>query len=326
VPRLINSIIRAFKVRPLKRSAQYTPPIKYETEGQLPAGLEGKPADHGLADVPSTHKIGGIQVFGEIRRDFTLNLELLRELHAPLSKDEKEKIQNDSKHVSQSDDDRKKGIEKAIEEAQREADLKLQRYILGLALLAFTATQKTHLRQGCQLLPNGEVKWKKFSANGEDASWTPGAIICEFAKVAAERFGVVPPKDPTLEFSKRLLKESIEADAKKKADKKADNAGDPIENLKNLVNELEPVKGDKFSMTKTAKLTKLQEAVAAIEADAADANLKRLAASLKPLLIADTGAKARKEQMLAVFPAASGTATSEQTDQSPNPATSEVGQ
>ena len=107
MPRLINSIIRAFNVRPLKRSAQYTPPIKYEIEGQLPAGLEGRPADHGLADVPSTHKIGGIQVFGDIRRDFSLNLELLRDMHAPLSENEKKKIQEDyeSKNLSQSDDD-----------------------------------------------------------------------------------------------------------------------------------------------------------------------------------------------------------------------------
>ena len=221
---------------------------------------------------------------------------------------------------------RKRHRESHRRAAQREADLELQRYILGLALLAFTAAQKTHLRQGCQLLPNGDVKWKKFSANGDDASWTPGTLIGEFAKVAAERFGVVPPKDPTLEFNKNLLKESIEADALKKADKRADNAGDPIENLKNLVNELEPVRGDKFSVTKTAKLTKLQEAAAAIEADAdADASLKRLAASLKPLLIADAGAKARKEQMLAPFPSASGTAASEQTDQTPTPATLEVG-
>lgn len=328
VPRLINSIIRAFKVRPLKRSAQYTPPIKYETEGQLPAGLDGKPADHGLADVPSTHKIGGIQVFGEIRRDFSLNLELLRDLHAPLRKDEKEKIQKDyeSEHVNQSDDDRKKGIEEAIKNKQREADLTLQRYILGLALLAFTATQKTHLRQGCQLLPDGDVKWKSFSANGTDASWAPGMMIGEFARAAAKQFKVAQPIDGTLAFDKSLLKASIEAEAKKKADRRADNVGHSLESLKTLVSELEPARGDKFSTSKTAKLTKLQEAVAAIEMDAAaDADLRRFVTSLKPLLIADVGAAARKTQILALFTAASDTAGPEQAGQSPNPVTSEAG-
>ena len=67
VPRLINSIIRASNVTQLRRSAQYSPPIKYEQEGLIPGGLTGKPSDHGLADVPSTHKIGGLS-----RNDFIL--------------------------------------------------------------------------------------------------------------------------------------------------------------------------------------------------------------------------------------------------------------
>ncbi|MCI0332971.1 MAG: type I-U CRISPR-associated RAMP protein Csb1/Cas7u [Planctomycetes bacterium] len=290
VPRLINSIIRAFNVRSIKRSAQYTPPIKYEQEGFIPAGLEGKPADHGLADVPSSHKIGGVQVFGEIRRDFSLNLELLREIKGA------------------SDDETRK----------------LQRYILGLALLAFTATQKTCLRQGCQLLPIGEPTWKQFSARGVESPWAAPPNITELTQSAASTetgFGVAQPKNQPLVFDKNLLKASIDADAKKKADKKAVSAGGPIDNLKNLVNELEPVRGDRFSTAKTAKLTKLQEAVTAIESDsAADGNLKTIAANLKPLLIADAGAAERKMQMLALFPAASDTAPSEQADQIPEAA------
>ena len=116
-------------------------------------------------------------------------------------------------------------------------------------------------------------------------------------------------------FDKNLLKASIEADAKKKADKKAENAGDPIANLKNLVTELEPVRGDKFSTAKTAKFTKLTDAVAAYEADsAASDELKSIIDNLKPFLIAEVGAAARKAEMLSVFPATPVTQSADATN------------
>ena len=142
-------------------------------------------------------------------------------------------------------------------------------------------------------------------ATGEESDWIPDNLnIADFAAASAADFGVVQPQNQPLVFDKNLLKASIEADAKKKAQKKAENAGDPIDNLKKLVNELQPVRGDKFSTGKTAKFTKLQNEVAAIEADSAAADdLKALAASLKPLLIAEPGAAARRARMLAFFPA-----------------------
>ncbi|MDZ4745313.1 MAG: type I-U CRISPR-associated RAMP protein Csb1/Cas7u [bacterium] len=191
VPRLVNSIVRAFNVTQLKRSAQYSPPIKYEQEGLLPAGLKGKPADHGLADVPSTHKIGGVLIKGNIRRDFSLNLSVLRAL-------------------------------KGADETETE---KLQRYILGLALIAMTANPESTFRQGCQLLPKGVVTWKQFFADGNDTEWNPANLdIAKFANAAAEGFGITQPTDQPLRFDKALLKESIEGDAKKKEEKKAINA------------------------------------------------------------------------------------------------------
>lgn len=266
VPRLINSIIRAFNVTQLKRSAQYFPPIKYEQEGLIPAGLEGKPADHGLADVPSTHKVGGVQIHGDIRRDLTLNLSTLRAL---------------------------KGV-------NPEETLKLQRYILGLTLLAFTATPESTLRQGCQLLPKGKPTWKQFLATGEENDWVPDSLsIANIANAAAADFGIVQPQNPKLVFDKNLLKASLEAVAKKKTDKKAGNAGDPIDNLKKLVSELKPGKGDKFSNN---TMKKLIERVTTIESDSSAANnLKALAARIKLLLTADPGAAARKLQMLELF-------------------------
>lgn len=229
VPRLINSIIRAFNVSPLKRSAQYSPPIKYEQEGLIPAGLEGKPADHGLADVPSTHKIGGVQIQGDIRRDFSLNLSTLRALRGTTP-----------------------------EETEQ-----LQRYILSLALLAFIATPEPTLRQGCQLLPKGKPTWKLLFADGDERDWTPDSLgLTRFATAASTEFGVEQPQNQPLVFDKNLLKESIEADSKKKADKK--NRGkSPIDILKQLVNNLQMSKsGNKLN---DAPVKKLREHLQGIE-------------------------------------------------------------
>jgi CRISPR-associated protein Csb1 len=271
VPRLISSIVRAFNVTQLKRSAQYSPPIKFEQEGLLPAGLEGKPSDHGLADVPSSHKIGGIQIRGDIRRDFSLNLSVLR----------------------------------ALKGANEDETKKLQRYVLGLALIAFTATPEPTYRQGCQLLPKAKATWKSFGADGVEAGWNPDSLnVSNFAKAAAADFVVGQPPNQPLIFNKDLLKASLDADARKKADRRADNAGDPIENLRKLVGELEPVRGDKFSEARSAKLTKLKESVTTIESDTATTGeLKAIVTKLKPMLIADAGAAARKIEMLALFPA-----------------------
>lgn len=268
VPRLINSIIRAFNVAQLKRSAQYSPPIKYEQEGLIPAGLDGKPADHGLADVPSSHKIGGVHVHGDIRRDFSLNLSLLRTL---------------------------KGVDAA--ETQR-----LQRYVLGLSLIALTSNTESTLRQGCTLVPKRGIEWKQFKMNGEEIVWNPKSDIAALANAAASDFGIVQPENPLLVFDKNLLKTSIDADAKKKADKKAESKGDPIQNLKRLVADLEPVKGDKFSTSRNAKFTKLVEAVSAYEAGPAlSDDLTSILDQLKPLLTFEIGAADRKAAMLSIL-------------------------
>jgi CRISPR-associated protein Csb1 len=204
VPRLINSIIRASNVTQLKRSAQYSPPIKYEQEGLIPAGLTGKPSDHGLADVPSTHKIGGVQINGDIRRNFSLNLATLR----------------------------------ALKGADEEETTNLKRYILGLSLLALTATPEVNFRQGCQLLPKGKATWKQFFATDDQSDWSPENIsIADFARAAANDFGVSQPANQPLIFDKELLKVSIEADAKKKADKKVSNESS-IDTLAQLVGAL----------------------------------------------------------------------------------------
>lgn len=228
VPRLINSIIRASNVTQLKRSAQYSPPIKYEQEGLVPAGLTGKPSDHGLADVPSTHKIGGVQINGDIRRNFSLNLATLRDL---------------------------KGT-------NEEETINLKRYILGLSLLALTATPEVNFRQGCQLLPKGKATWKQFFATGDQSDWSPENIgIADFARAAAKGFGVSQPGDQPLIFDKDLLKVSIEADAKKKAAKKASNESS-IDNLAQLVGALKASNnGKKLNDAPVKKLNEFLDSI-----------------------------------------------------------------
>lgn len=244
VPRLVSSIIRAFNVTQLKRSAQYSPPIKYEQEGLLPSGLEGKPADHGLADVPSTHKIGGVQINGDIRRDFSLNLSVLRTL---------------------------KG-------ASPEETKNLQRYVLSLSLIALTATPESTLRQGCQLLPKGKPTWKQFFANGDESDWVPESLtIDEFAAAAAVGFSVVQPPNQPLVFDKNLLKSSIDADAKKKASKKASNES-PLDAISKLVDALKvATNGKKLNDAPLKKLTEYLETVA-------EGPVKRVAESIKSVV------------------------------------------
>ena len=159
IPRMISAVIRAYDVEELTRSAQYFPPINYEQEGVLPSEIDGKPSDHGLVEVPAARAPGGVMVRGEIRRDVMLNLVTLRSLSA----------------------------------ADDEATRKLRRYILGLALVAFTAPPDLNLRQGCLLVPDPE-RAAECALVHLDGKRRPTSLDFEgavsFAKAAAADFGV----------------------------------------------------------------------------------------------------------------------------------------
>jgi CRISPR-associated protein Csb1 len=137
LPRVVRSVIRAYHVQPLHRSAQYIPAYDYVEEGVLDAA-QGKTEQDSMsqlgfqhAPAPWTH--GGVQA-REIRREATLNLAALRTFNA-LAKN----------------------------------SLPLRRYILSLALVAFTAPQDTSLREGCQLVPDPgrPSEWKMVKHNGQ---------------------------------------------------------------------------------------------------------------------------------------------------------------
>ncbi len=116
VPRLINSIIRGYDVLEYRRSAQYFSAIDYEAASVAAEKGERalkKLADEGMAEVPATFGLGGIEAKGGICREASLNLVTLRDIVTIVK--------------------RKSGKQEEIDkEKSREETEKLQRYLLGL--------------------------------------------------------------------------------------------------------------------------------------------------------------------------------------------------
>jgi CRISPR-associated protein Csb1 len=195
LPRLVSSTIRAFNVRRLTRSAQFNPAAEYVAEQLLdePSDKATKDAyaERGFIHVPATGSHGGVIAMGGIRRDAVLSLAALRQLFA-------------GKDAAKT--------------------LTLRRYILGLALVAFTRNPSGYLRQGCLLVLDPEkVKENEFVEVHPDGSRKPAGIThelaIEFAKAAAKEFGVAEGK--TVPFDKERALKDIkgEGDGKTKAKK-----------------------------------------------------------------------------------------------------------
>lgn len=165
LPRVVQSVIRAWNVDPLKRSAVYAPPVDYSTldvfSDEDRAKSEDNPASplakRGFVHVPAGEAPGGIVAHGPIVRDVTLNLIALRRLEA------------------------------------KENGEKLRRYILGLSLVAATAPLDGFLRQGC-LLTQDPASPSEWVSVGRDGVRTPLSLSAEFAfeyaSKAAKAFGV----------------------------------------------------------------------------------------------------------------------------------------
>lgn len=188
LPRIVRSVIRAYDIKLLHRSAQYSTIAGEILEGpDVEVTTKGPKAELGLAHVPAPWTHGGVEV-REIRRDGTLNLAALRALGA--SSDETDSV------------------------------LKLRRYIFGLALVSFTSPQETFLREGCQLVsdPDRAAQWQLVKVDGsrENFSVTHDQSL-EFATVAAEAFDV--DREPiTAPFDSKLASHLLslnEADRKK---------------------------------------------------------------------------------------------------------------
>lgn len=183
VPRLLSSTIRAFDVRVLKRSAQYVPAVDYFGEGLLeePADKKMKDAyaERGFVHVPASASHGGVIADGGIRRDATLHLAALRLLRS-------------------TDDARTR---------------KLRRYILGLALTAFTFPPAGYLRQGCNLVldPDAGRKFQVVYPDGrrEDAAVSHEEALA-YATSAAKEFEV--GKSREVAFEKEVARKDLSGD------------------------------------------------------------------------------------------------------------------
>ena len=178
LPRIVRSVIRAYDVQPLHRSAQYVPPVDYAQEGilDIPDNQKDQASELGLRHAPAPWTHGGVQVKRQIRRDACLNLAALRMLRAGKETD----------------------------------PLPLRRYILGLSLVAFTAPQETFLREGCQLVPDPEspAQWRLVDHDGRsEALSIEHAIARAYAEQAAEAFGVGESKQAV--FDPRAARDAL---------------------------------------------------------------------------------------------------------------------
>lgn len=191
LPRIVQSVIRAWDVEPLTRSAQYTPPVDYadpnleifsDEEKQKQEGNPKSPlAQRGFVHVPSVRQHGGVRVNGHILRTVTVNLVALRRLRC-------------------------------------ESDTVLRKYILGLSLVAAVEPVEAFLRQGCLLTPDPETP-SIWEAVARDGRRTPVDLapdtVREFATTAAKAFGVEGQRR-RVAFDRDLARHDVGDAAKKK--------------------------------------------------------------------------------------------------------------
>ena len=187
LPRIVQSVIRAWDVEELHRSAQYNPPIDYaeievfsEEEKTKQEGDPKSPlAKRGFVHVPAGKALGGVIARGSIQRDVTVNLVALRRLNGGNGQN-------------------------------------LRRYILGLSLVAATAPLDFFLRQGCLLVPDVEKapQWKLVGRDGkrQEVELTEN-LAKNYAEEAAKTFGVGENK--SFSFESNLAKQDAKQAAKK---------------------------------------------------------------------------------------------------------------
>lgn len=193
LPRLVQSVIRAWDVQELTRSAQYGPPVDYtaldvfddDDKARAEGNAKSPLAQRGFVHVPSGEGPGGIIARGGISRDVTVNLIALRRL------------------------------------SEGSADgAALRRYILGLTLIAAIAPQDGFLRQGCLLVPDPDqpTNWMLVDRQGHRrAVAVDKATVFGFAKQAASTFGVAPGR--RIAFDPKAAKKDLDKDKKSKGAK-----------------------------------------------------------------------------------------------------------
>ena len=194
LPRLIASTIRAFDVKELTRSAAYVPPIDHIAVGNIPDYVneteKKEYSKRGYLNALASATHGGVIATGGIQRNATLHLAALRLLTVG-------------------------------EDAAK--TLTLRRYILGLALTAFTHSPSGYLRQSCNLVLDTDKKreFKTVYSDGrrEDTTVTHAEALT-YAKAAAKAFGIDPDRkidykagpDREVMFDVELAKKDVSGD------------------------------------------------------------------------------------------------------------------
>lgn len=214
-PRLVRSIIRAWDVEILHGAAQFNSVWKALSEEQkqeldkAPKAKGVKLSTIGFADAPATFRktdkipqfaggapnpearvLGGVLARGAIERDVTINLIALRGIRG---KDATETTE-------------------------------VQKYLLGLALLAATADLELFLREGCLLRYANDDTWTKVPRRGEptEVSLPKHDQLVAYAMAATQPFkakwpdGLKKDGKPVLEHEFNL------AEAKKLLTKQVD--------------------------------------------------------------------------------------------------------
>ena len=166
VPRLLNSIIRAYDVLEHRRSSQFNAALDYEAAGVVPGKGDKKLSEVGMDGAPATFQHGGIEARGGVCRDASLNLCTLRDIGS----------------------------------TDKDKTIALQRYILGLSLVALTYFDgKTlNLRQGCQFvaIPDKPMTRTRISADGSEATVDLDRdSALAYAEAAANAFVVGDDRD-----------------------------------------------------------------------------------------------------------------------------------
>jgi CRISPR-associated protein Csb1 len=188
-PRIVRSIIRAYNVKDIKRSATYRAAYEYTDNGiikpelDVGSGKKNPVSQEGLKFSLATNSHGGVRVMGELRQEALINLVALRSLTD---------------------------------------DLDLRRYLWGLAALAlsYRDPKAFNLREGCLLKAasseDSEGRWQKVFADGRPSESIPMTHqeLLECAKAAAKSFGVVDAKAD--EFDQETAEAWLQIDKKER--------------------------------------------------------------------------------------------------------------
>lgn len=188
VPRLINSVIRAYHILEYRRSSQFNAAIDYEAADVVPGKGDKKLSEVGMDSAPAAFQLGGIEARGGSCRTATLNLCALRDITA---------------------------------KNKEQAPL-LQRYMLGLALVAMTYFDgKTlNLRQGCQLVAAPDKPMTRtlvFADGAEKPFEIDRDTALAYAADAAKKFGVGDDRTDA-KFDPKLAKAALKKTKKDEED------------------------------------------------------------------------------------------------------------